>query len=61
MKLEINQRLWDERNCREIEIVKFNGAAYYCKIIDPAGDDAEGVEGYTWFRASELRRLKPAR
>lgn len=61
MKLETGARLWDEKNCREIEIIKDIGAAYYCRVIDPAGDGAEGVEGYTWFKASELHGLKLAR
>lgn len=56
MKLEINQRLWDEKNCREIEIVKDIGPTYCCRTID-----ADGVEGYQWFKASELNGLKPAR
>lgn len=61
MKLEISQRLWDEKNCREVEIIKDTGAAYYCKTIDSAEDDAEGVEGYQWFKSSELQGFKPAR
>jgi hypothetical protein len=56
MKLEIGQRLWDEKNCRVIEIVKDITAAYYCKTID-----ADGTEGYQWFKAVELNGLKPAR
>lgn len=60
-RFEIGQRFWDERNCRIVEVVKFNGAAYYCKTIDYAGDDDAGAVGYQWFKASELQGFKPMR
>lgn len=60
-KFEIGQRFLDEKNCREIEILKFNGAAYCCSTIDGAGDDAAGSVGYQWFSASELNGFKPVR
>ncbi len=58
---EIGQRFWDESNCLEIEIVASNETDYYCKTLEGASDEAEGVESHQWFKASELSGLKPAR
>lgn len=58
---EIGQKFWDEKNCAEIEVVKFNGTDYRCKTIEGASDEDEGIEGYQWFKASELNGFKPAR
>ena len=58
---EIGQKFWDERNCTEIEIVKFNGTDYYCKTIEGASDDDEGIVASQWFKESELSKFKPGR
>ena len=58
---ENGQNFWDERNCRTIEVIDFNGSDYYCKTIEGASDEDEGIEGYQWFEASELNGFKQAR
>lgn len=58
---EIGQNFWDERNCREIKIMKFNGTDYYCKTIEGASDEDEGTEGYQWFKECELNGFRAVR
>lgn len=58
---EIGQKFWDEKNCTEVEIVKFNGTDYYCKTLEGANDEDEGTEENQWFKASELNGMKPVR
>lgn len=59
-KFGIGKRLWDVRNCTEVEILKFNGVAYYCEIITEGEDDDEkGSLEYQWLSWYELNNLKP--
>lgn len=58
---ENGQNFWDERNCRTIEIIDFNGSDYYCKTVEGASDEDVGIEGYQWFEASELNGFKSVR
>ena len=58
---ENGQKFWDERNCRTIEIIDFNGSDFYCKTIEGASDEDEGIEGYQWFEAYEFNGFKPVR
>lgn len=50
-----NQRFWDEKNCRYVDALKFNGTDYYCRIIK--GDDEIGISEYQWFSVFELEKF----
>lgn len=62
--VKIGQKLWDEKNCMEVEIMSFNGSVYFCRTT-AGGSDAEDYQWYTpdyqWFTPSELNGFKPMR
>lgn len=54
----VGQKFWDEKNCREIEILKFNGIIYYCETVsEGASDDEKGTLEYQWFSMFELDKF----
>ena len=56
VKFTFGQKLWDAKNCREIEIRSFNGVGYWCKV-----EDYGGYENFVYpqyFTAKELINIK---
>ena len=43
------------------DLINYNETDYYCKTLEGASDEAEGVESHQWFKASELNGLKQVR
>lgn len=55
VKFTFGQKLWDSKNCREIEIVGFNGVSYWCKVLSSNLDWSNTREFYlSWFTEAEL-------
>lgn len=50
-----HQRFWDERYCREIKVIDFNGFYYWCKVTYPTPPYTVDV---SWFTKHEMEKFQ---